>query len=950
MDNLEYDFADLVDIPALNNILNNLYQTTGIPSAIIDLKGKILTGAGWQRFCLDFHRKNPESEKICIKSDTHISDEIAAGKPYVIYKCPHGLVDSCCPVTIDGHHIANVFTGQMLHTSLDDKAINWFRNQAQLYGFNEADYLDALSEVPVFSIEKHKNILDLLSQLAEQIAMMGLTNLRTREQARIAQQSESRFRLLLDQISNVAAQGYISDGTIQYWNKACETIYGYAAEEAIGKNFMDLIIPPPMRNFVRTAIAEGAQTGVMPPAEELKLMRKNGSLVDVFSSHAIVQRPEHEPILFCLDIDITERKRVEEKLNFLGHVSKQVLSAMITTNKNFEINWANAAFEKLYGYTQEEVLGKKPDFLNIEPFAEEIQNTIYQTVSSGKTWRGESLNKRKDGSAFPCEMEISSLVDKTGEIFSYCSQLKDITDRKQAEDALKTSEEKYRLLINNQTDLVVKVDTEGKFLFASPSYCEMFGKSMEDLLGVNFMPLVHEEDREPTLKAMESLYHEPYTAYVEQRAMTKDGWKWLSWMDTSVLDEEENVIAIIGVGRDITNRKQAEEEKEKLEDQLRQSHKMEAIGTMAGGIAHDFNNILAAILGYADMAKDDIPDSSPAKQKIEQVLTAGNRAKELVRHILTFSSMSVPVEVYDTIELSRTVKEALKFQRSIIPTTISILSDIDENCGHIKGDPTQIHQVLMNFCSNASHAMEEIGGILEIGLHKVELSSDDLKTEPDLCAGTYIQLSASDTGTGLTPDLMEKVFDPYFTTKEVGKGSGMGLAVVQGIVKNHEGFVKVDSKLGKGSTFKAFFPKIKGNAIVKTTSEADAIPTGIERILFVDDEEMLADIGKTILERLGYSVTAMTDSTAALNLFRSDSSQFDLVITDQTMPNTPGTELAKQLLQMRPEIPIILCTGHSSTIDEVKAQEIGIREYVMKPVNQAIIAKLIRKVLDNNQA
>ncbi len=501
--------------------------------------------------------------------------------------------------------------------------------------------------------------------------------------------------------------------------------------------------------------------------------------------------------------------------------------------------------------------------------------------------------------------------------------------------------------------MIISNISDGVILYANPVAQAMLGRTDTELVGSMIKDFYVSMDDQELLfeiseKNVEIKDREPLKKQ-ELLAKHKDGTK--IYIDSSIQSiEYEGNEVLISTFFDLTERKKAEDEKEKLESLLRQSYKMEAVGTMAGGIAHDFNNILAAILGYADMAKDDIPDSSPARQQIEQVLKAGNRAKELVRHILTFSSMSAPAEAYSTIELSRTVKEVLKFQRSIIPTTISIVSDIDENCGHIKGDPTQIHQVLMNFCTNASHAMEENGGILKIGLHKVELSSDDLITEPDLCAGTYIQLSASDTGTGLTPDLMEKVFDPYFTTKEVGKGSGMGLAVVQGIVKNHEGFVKVDSKLGKGSTFKAFFPKIKGDAIEETTGKADDIPTGIERILFVDDEEMLADIGKTILERLGYSVTAMTDSTAALNLFRSDSSQFDLVITDQTMPNIPGTELAKQLLQITPDIPIILCTGHSSTIDEVKVQEIGIKEYIMKPVNKAIIAKLIRKVLDNNQA
>lgn len=398
---------------------------------------------------------------------------------------------------------------------------------------------------------------------------------------------------------------------------------------------------------------------------------------------------------------------------------------------------------------------------------------------------------------------------------------------------------------------------------------------------------------------------------------------------------------------EIAERKNAEEEKVQLEAQLRQSHKMEAIGTMAGGIAHDFNNILAAVIGYTTLAKDNIPDGNSAQDDLKQVLNASSRAKELVSHILTFSRKSDSANSHVNINPGSIVKEVLKFQRSIIPTTIDIRSDIDENCGHITGDSTEIYQVIMNFCTNALQEMDEIGGTITVSLHNTDHFANELETRPDLRVGNYVRLSISDTGTGIDPKHIDRIFDPYFTTKGVGKGSGMGLAMVHGIVNKHGGFLTVESEPGQGATFNVFFPRVEEECVPVSDDEIMEIPTGSERILFVDDEKDLVKIAESLIGSLGYSVTAVEDSAEALGLFREDPSRFDLVITDQTMPDITGTELSMHLLQIRPDVPIILCTGYSNIINEEKAKEIGIREYIMKPVDKNDIAILIRKVLDN---
>ncbi|RPH38108.1 MAG: response regulator [Desulfobulbaceae bacterium] len=370
---------------------------------------------------------------------------------------------------------------------------------------------------------------------------------------------------------------------------------------------------------------------------------------------------------------------------------------------------------------------------------------------------------------------------------------------------------------------------------------------------------------------------------------------------------------------------------------------MEAIGTLAGGIAHDFNNILGALLGYAEIALEDCPPGSLVSTEIEQILKAGKRARDLVKQILAFSRQAQTERM--PLQPSVIVKETVKMLRSTLPTTIEIKQDIDPDAGPILADPTQIHQILMNLCTNAYHAMEEHGGTLAISLKMQDLTQQDLESEPHLQPGPFVHLSIKDTGEGIAPEIRDRIFDPYFTTKEIGKGSGMGLAILHGIVKSYNGFVTCRSTPGEGSVFDVFLPRIADEAVPEITS-AVPIQGGDEHILLVDDEPMLVEMGHKMLERLGYRVTSMTGSVEALRAFQDQPQVFDLVITDQTMPVMTGSDLARHMLQIRPDLPIILCTGYSSHISEEKARALGIQGFAMKPLVRKEIAVLIRKVLD----
>ncbi len=372
---------------------------------------------------------------------------------------------------------------------------------------------------------------------------------------------------------------------------------------------------------------------------------------------------------------------------------------------------------------------------------------------------------------------------------------------------------------------------------------------------------------------------------------------------------------------------------------------MEAIGTLAGGIAHDFNNILSAVMGFTELAMYQVEKGTSTQDDLQEVLKASVRARDLVKQILTFSRQAEYEQ--KPIQVKLIVKEALKLLRASLPATIEIRGNIQSD-SLVMGDPTQIHQIMMNLCTNAQHAMQAKGGVLEVSLTDEELDLASAAGYPDLNPGHYLQLTVSDTGHGMRPEIVEQIFDPFFTTKGPGEGTGLGLSVVHGIVKSHGGDIHAYSEPGKGTTFKVFFPAVE-RLKEQEPREERPVQVGTEHILFIDDEPSLAKMGHQILESLGYKVTSRTSSVEALQLFWVKPNNFDLVITDMTMPNMTGHDLAREIIHIRPDIPIILCTGFSSSINEEKALAMGIRAFVMKPILRRTIAETIRMVLDQKK-
>lgn len=521
--------------------------------------------------------------------------------------------------------------------------------------------------------------------------------------------------------------------------------------------------------------------------------------------------------------------------------------------------------------------------------------------------------------------------------------LKEISERKQVENALRESEKRFLDLSENSTDWIWEFDENEIFTYASPRITKLLGYAPEEIIGQSAYAPMSSPETERIMNEFIRFKEarKPFSHLINVNKHRNGNDVVLESSGVPIIDSEGTFRGYRGIDRDITERKN-------LEGQLRQAHKMEAIGSLAGGIAHDFNNILAAIIGYADMAKLKTPESSHLRDDIDGVLKASNRAKELVKQILTFSHKGQ--ETRQPMQPHFVIMEALKLMRASLPSTIELQEDIEAGSSFIMANPINIHQVVVNLCTNALHAMENEQGIIAVTVKRVKLTESDVTNKRGVAAGEFIELKVSDTGHGMTKEIVERILEPYFTTKEIGKGSGMGLAVVHGIVKNCEGFMKVDSTPGKGSIFRVYFPVLAKETTVGAQEEQrDPLPMGNERILVVDDEESIAGIYKATLEMQGYRVSEYCSSEKALELFQRSPDDFDLVITDQTMPHLAGSELAKRILQIRADIPIILCTGNSSTISEEKAKEIGIVKFIMKPVSRRDLAIIVREVLDKRE-
>ena len=538
----------------------------------------------------------------------------------------------------------------------------------------------------------------------------------------------------------------------------------------------------------------------------------------------------------------------------------------------------------------------------------------------------------------PCVWYVSKFPiahDNDGKPTLICTFIHDITKRKVAELQAVKAKEQWEATFDAINDIVTIHDYDMRIIRANKAAGDMFQVSPAELVGRHCYELFHNVN-EPCADCPEVLARRDLTnhrAIISHQNLGKT----FEVASFPILDKN-GLAGFVHNAKDITQAL-------RLEEQLKQSRKMEAIGTRAGGIAHDFNNILTPILGYTEIALTRIDSDSPLAKDLLQINTAAVRAKDLVQQILAFSRRGAQEKIQ--VQPHQVVKEALKLLRASLPSTIEFKTEIATNCGVILIDPTQFHQIVMNLCTNAFHAMEVTGGVLAVNLSRVSIDVEDNKvTSSELLPGDYILLTVSDTGCGMDSKTMERIFEPYFTTKLNGKGTGLGLSMVHGIVKSCQGQVSVYSETGRGTSFHVYLPRMDGEqATLGGSVLVSPLPVGSGNILVVDDEEIITAMLQAILQGLGYQTTLSNNSLDALSLIEKNPGLFDLIITDMTMPHLTGLELAQKILALKVNLPIILCTGFSELINKEQAHAIGIRAYLTKPVSVRELAMTVHQII-----
>ncbi|MCF8045074.1 MAG: PAS domain S-box protein [Desulfarculaceae bacterium] len=740
-----------------------------------------------------------------------------------------------------------------------------------------------------------------------------------------------------------------SDGTYLDINQSFTDLTGYGREEVLGKSTLEINIwkdPADRDRFLNELRKSGEVKNF-----EVQFKKKTGEIATGLISASVLS-VKGEQVILSVTRDITARKRAEETLKesekkFHTVFQKSAIGRTINSIDGTFVD-VNHAFCEIIGFPREEILSRTwMDFVH-QAYHDKIHKAVKALVDGERdSFTNELKANHKNKKSIWARVNGVVLRDENGFPKFLFADVEDITDRKTAEFELRKNEEQLRLIADNMVDVISRTDAENHFVYASSSAERAFGYSPEELLGTPATDMIHPDDIDPFLAKMAEARQKNDASVLLQCRLrhANGGFIWVEAATRLLYDKTGQSAGAIFCTRDITDRVNAEIYREKLESQLAEAQKLEAIGTLSGGIAHDFNNILSGIFGYSHLAKMHIDEPEKAKSHIGNIQTGARRAADLIQQILTFSRKDESEK--QITQLYLLLKETLKLLRSTIPPTIEIKEIINSKAS-VLADPTQMHQLIMNLCTNAYHAMKETGGILTVKLEDSAIYGSNFWPVPANASEPYLRLEVGDTGHGIDKKDIGRIFNPYFTTKRQEEGTGLGLALAHAIVKEHRGYITAESTVGQGTSFVVHLPVTdrQGTESEESRNVAPVAP-GTESIMLVEDEEAIRSAISSISEDYGYRLTAFEDGLKAYEAFQKAPYEFDLVVTDMTMPGMTGANLAEEILRIRNDIPIILCTGYSEKMNENEAEKIGVSKYLQKPVDTEHLFSIVRELLDS---
>jgi PAS domain S-box-containing protein len=795
-------------------------------------------------------------------------------------------------------------------------------------------------------LEKHvqERTMDLMLANKE----LQLENVERRQADVALRKSERRVRMLIETIPHGIVE-LDRKGLITFANPAVARMYGYAENQLIGRNLFELADGSEAQHKLRAHLDELMRDQPKPVPWYSKDLKRDGSSIETQVDWNYNRDDTGQVTgLIAVISEITPRrfaeKALRDNLHFMNTLIDTIPNPVFYKDAQGVFVGCNAAYCQIVGRPKDLIIGRRLIDLEGFAFADKAdyfhQQDMMQIQNPGiRTY--EEYIRCADGHYRDYILFKATFRDAEGIVAGLVGIMLDITARKQVEKELNESKNLFDAFTQHIPGLAYMKDLEGRYLFVNDAFARFTGLKAEAQVGLRDDQVWDAETARVLTRNDEAIRLSQVAANLMETVRLPSREQRHLLTTRFPIFQDEKLFALGGVSIDVTESTRAEQQRQQLEMQLQQSQKMEALGTLAGGIAHDFNNILAAIIGYTEIVAAETRKDSQTHHYLSRVLEAGERARTLVKQILTFSRQS-EIEP-KPVQVKVIVKEVLKLLRASLPVTIDIVQLVDSD-GAVMADPIQIHQVMMNLCTNAGYAMRDKGGRLTVRLVETDLKEAAARRLGDLAPGRYLKLSVADTGHGIVSEHLSRIFDPFFTTKPKGEGTGMGLSVVHGIVTSLGGAVSVESAPDAGAGFDVYLPAIEAQAPAAVT-EAAALPAGTEKILVVDDEVFQTDMSKHLLGLLGYRVEACNRAGEALDLFRKAPEAFDLVITDMVMPDMTGDELARQLLQLRPDLPIILCTGYSENITEAKARSLGIKGFALKPLVMEELARLIRKVL-----